>query len=62
LKEKNLVTSEVLTTGSSPCPLMETIVYPDKYSDTITSYKTRYIRVCVQQVGAVNKLHDLTFQ
>jgi len=40
LKEKNLVTSEeVLTTGSSPCPLMETDLYPGKYYDTVTSYK-----------------------
>jgi len=56
-KEKNLVTSEeVLITGSSPCPLMQTDVYPDKDSDTTTSYKTRYIRVQVWLVGAVNKL------
>jgi len=56
-KEKNFVTSEeVLTTGSSHCPLMETVVYSDKYYDTITSYKTRYIRVRVQQGGAVNEL------
>jgi len=39
-KEKKLVTSEeVLTTGSSPCPLIKTVVYPDKYFDTIMSYK-----------------------
>jgi len=41
-KEKDLVTSEdVLTTTSSPFPLMKTVAYPDKYSDTIKSYKTR---------------------
>ena len=62
-EEKNLVASEeVLTTGSSPCPLIETVVCPDKYSDTITRYKTHYVCVWVQQVGAVNKLQDLTFQ
>ena len=56
-KEKNLVASEeVLTTGSSSCPLMETVVYPDKYYDIIASYKTRYIRVRVQLVGAIKKL------
>jgi len=59
LKEKNLVTSEeVLTTSSTPCPLMETVVCPEKYS---ASDKIRYICVWVQQVGAVNKLKDLTF-
>jgi len=37
-KEKNLVTSEeVLTTDSSPYPLMKIVVYPDKYSDNIAS-------------------------
>ena len=60
-KEKNLVTSEeVITTGSLPCPLMGTNVYPNKDSDTITSYKTRYGCVQVRLVGAVNKLQDLT--
>ena len=63
LKEKNFITSEeVLTTGSSPCPLMKTVVYPDKCSDTITSKKTSHIRVRVQQVGAINNLQDLTVQ
>ena len=46
---------EVLPIGSSPCALMEIVVDPDKYSDTITSDKTNYVRVRVQQVGAINK-------
>jgi len=40
-KEKELVTTkEILTTGSSPRPPMKTIVFSNKYSDTIVRYGT----------------------